>query len=101
MKPEVPIKGEVYKGVFTEPNPSLEESLVYRLRKRAQIRLNDTSRKSWIENTPNRISALLLEAANALDAKDRKINELENTIGEMDDIIDRLESRSDSIMRFR
>ena len=48
-----------------------EESLVFRLRKRAEIRRQIPSRKSVQENKPDRIADLLEEAAN-------KIEELEN-----------------------
>ena len=63
-----------------------EESLIYRLRKRAEIRRSINSRKSVQEGKPDRISDLLEEAA-------EEIYELEAVIGEMDDIIDRLERR--------
>jgi len=48
-----------------------EESLVYRLRKRAEIRRQIPSRKSVQEGKPDRIADLLEEAAN-------RIEELEN-----------------------
>jgi hypothetical protein len=63
-----------------------EESLIYRLRKRSEIRRSITSRKSVQEGKPDRISDLLDEAAD-------EICKLEAVIGEMDDIIDRLERR--------
>jgi hypothetical protein len=63
-----------------------EESLIYRLRKRAEIRRNIQTRKSVQEGKPDRIADLLEEAAD-------KIYKLESVIGEMDDIIDRLERR--------
>jgi hypothetical protein len=63
-----------------------EESLIYRLRKRAEIRRNIATRKSVQEGKPDRISDLLEEAA-------EEICKLEAVIGEMDDIIDRLERR--------
>ena len=47
------------------------EGLVFRLRKRAEIRRQIPSRKSVQENKPDRIADLLEEAAN-------KIEELEN-----------------------
>jgi hypothetical protein len=40
-----------------------EQDLVYRLRKRAEIRRQITTRKSVQENKPDRIAALLDEAA--------------------------------------
>ncbi len=63
-----------------------EDSLIYRLRKRAEIRRSINSRKSVQEGKPDRISDLLEEAA-------EEICKLESVIGEMDDIIDRLERR--------
>jgi hypothetical protein len=63
-----------------------EESLIYRLRKRSEIRRSINSRKSVQEGKPDRISDLLDEAAD-------EICKLEAVIGEMDDIIDRLERR--------
>lgn len=47
------------------------ESLIYRLRKRAEIRRQIKDRKSVQENKPDRIADLLEEAAN-------KIEELES-----------------------
>ena len=44
-----------------------KESLIYRLRKRAEIRRQITTRKSVQEGKPDRIADLLEEAANALD----------------------------------
>lgn len=63
-----------------------EESLIYRLRKRSEIRRSIQSRKSVQEGKPDRIAELLDEAAD-------EICKLETVIGEMDDIIDRLERR--------
>lgn len=45
-----------------------ENDLVYRLRKRAEIRRQITSRKSVQEGKPDRISDLLEEAANEIEA---------------------------------
>jgi len=47
--------------------PVSEQSLVYRLRKRAEIRRNISDRKSVQENQPDRIADLLEEAANEID----------------------------------
>ena len=44
------------------------EDLVYRLRKRAEIRRQIPSRKSVQENAPDRIADLLEEAANEIEA---------------------------------
>jgi len=43
--------------------PISEQSLVFRLRKRAEIRRNNKDRKSVQEGTPDRIADLLEEAA--------------------------------------
>ena len=47
--------------------PVSEQSLVYRLRKRAEIRRSISHRKSVQENKPDRIADLLEEAANEID----------------------------------
>jgi len=74
------------------------ETLVYRLRKRSEIRLSIQSRKSIQQGEPDRISELLLEAADELENQQKvieknnlEIYELNKVIGEMDDIIDRQE----------
>ena len=63
-----------------------EESLIYRLRKRAEIRRSINSRKSVQEGKPDRISDLLEEAAN-------EIHRLETLAIELDESIDRLHRR--------
>ena len=45
----------------------MSEDLVYRLRKRAEIRRQITTRKSVQNNEPDRISDLLEEAANEIE----------------------------------
>ncbi len=47
--------------------PVLEQSLVYPLRKRAEIRRQIPSRKSVVEGRPDRLADLLDEAANELE----------------------------------
>lgn len=47
--------------------PVAEQSLVFRLRKRAEIRRQISSRKSVEEGKPDRIADLLEEAANEID----------------------------------
>lgn len=64
----------------------LEDSLIYRLRKRAEIRRSINSRKSVQEGKPDRISDLLEEAAD-------EIYRLENLAIELDDSIDDLQRR--------
>ena len=66
--------------------PNLEDDIVYRLRKRAEIRRQIPNRKSVQQGEPDRIADLLEEAAN-------EIRDLRSVVGEMDDIIDRLERR--------
>ena len=53
----------------------MPEDLIYRLRKRAEIRRDIKTRKSVQEGAPDRISDLLEEAAN-------KIEELQKQIGD-------------------
>lgn len=48
--------------------PLAEQSLVYRLRKRAQIRRENHERKSVKEGRPDRIADLLEEAADVIEA---------------------------------
>jgi len=43
-----------------------EQDLIYRLRKRAEIRRSIPTRKSVQENKPDRIADLLFEAANEI-----------------------------------
>lgn len=45
----------------------IEEDIVYRLRKRAEIRRQISTRKSVQEGKPDRISDLLEEAANEIE----------------------------------
>lgn len=45
----------------------MSDDLVYRLRKRAEIRRNITTRKSVQNNEPDRIADLLDEAADAIE----------------------------------
>ena len=47
--------------------PVAEQSLVFRLRKRAEIRRNIKERKSVQEGTPDRIADLLEEAADEIE----------------------------------
>lgn len=48
----------------------MSEDLVYRLRKRAEIRRKILTRKSVQEGEPDRIADLLEEAANAIERLD-------------------------------
>ena len=51
----------------TKQKPVNEEDIVYRLRKRAEIRRQISTRKSVQEGQPDRISDLLEEAANEIE----------------------------------
>ena len=51
--------------------PVDQQPLVYRLRKRAEIRRQIPGRKSVEEGTPDRIADLLEEAANALESQQK------------------------------
>ena len=55
----------------------IEESLVYRLRKRAEIRRQIKTRKSVQEGQPDRIADLLEEAANRIEELETKVGSLE------------------------
>jgi len=57
--------------------PVSEQSLVYRLRKRAEIRRQISSRKSVEEGKSDRIADLLEEAADEIDRL-QKVNGNEN-----------------------
>ncbi len=71
---------------MSNTNNNSEDSLIYRLRKRAQIRRSINSRKSVQEGKADRISDLLEEAA-------EEIYRLETLTIELDDSIDRLQRR--------
>ena len=55
--------------------PIAEQSLVFRLRKRAEIRRNIKDRKSVQEGTPDRIADLLEEAADELERKEQQLQQ--------------------------
>jgi hypothetical protein len=55
--------------------PVSEQSLVFRLRKRAEIRRQIQSRKSVEEGKPDRISDLLEEAANEIQRLEQYIQD--------------------------
>lgn len=61
-----------------------EETLVYRLRKRAEIRRSITSRKSVQENKPDKIADLLEEAANEIEYLELVIVRLDNIVDSLD-----------------
>ncbi len=51
------------------------EDLVYRLRKRAEIRRQIPTRKSVLNNEPDRIADLLEESANRIEELEKQIKE--------------------------
>ena len=53
----------------------MNDDLVYRLRKRAEIRRSITTRKSVQNNEPDRIADLLLEAALAIEELQGKVQQ--------------------------
>ena len=57
------------------------EDLVFRLRKRAEIRRQIKTRKSVQENQPDRIADLLEEAANKIEALENRLNPEDYTRG--------------------
>ena len=56
--------------------PVEKQSLVFRLRKRAEIRRQIPGRKSVEQGAPDRIADLLEEAANRLDYLETRVTEL-------------------------
>ena len=56
----------------------MSDDLIYRLRKRAEIRRNIPTRKSVQNNEPDRIADLLDEAANYIESQHDKIAKLLN-----------------------
>ncbi len=59
---------EAARGGSTPPSPAkLMEDLIYRLRKRAEIRRQISTRKSVQEGKPDRIADLLEEAASRIE----------------------------------
>lgn len=54
------------------------EDLIYRLRKRAEIRRQITTRKSVQEGKPDRIADLLEEAADEIDRLTKLVNNYES-----------------------
>ena len=55
-----------------------ENDIVYRLRKRAEIRRQIPTRKSVQENQPDRIADLLVEAANEIEILREKAYSFDN-----------------------
>jgi hypothetical protein len=51
------------------------DDLVYRLRKRAEIRRQIPTRKSVLNNEPDRIADLLEESANRIEELEKQIKE--------------------------
>ena len=60
-----PLRTGVYKN--ESELPVSEQSLIFRLRKRAEIRRQIPGRKSVEEGTPDRIADILEEAANEIE----------------------------------
>lgn len=58
----------------------MKDDLVFRLRKRAEIRRQIPSRKSVQNNEPDRIADLLEEAADNIEDLKREIFALQNTL---------------------
>ena len=54
--------------------PVAEQSLVFRLRKRAEIRRQISDRKSVQEGQPDRIADILEEAANEIESLMQKVS---------------------------
>jgi len=60
--------------------PVSEQSLVFRLRKRAEIRRQIPGRKSVEEGASDRIADLLEEAANKIDDQNRQLRDLDELL---------------------
>jgi hypothetical protein len=70
--------------------PVSEQSLLFRLRKRAEIRRQIAGRKSVEEGKPDRIADLLEEAANEIEQRTSKIITQENIIKILQEKVDQL-----------
>ena len=62
-----------------------EESLIYRLRKRSEIRRSIQNRKSVQEGKPDRIADLLEEAADEIDRLESLVDRLYKRLDTNDD----------------
>jgi hypothetical protein len=60
--------------------PVAEQSLVFRLRKRAEIRRQIPGRKSVEANEPDRIALLLDEAADKLEKLERELRDSQDLL---------------------
>jgi hypothetical protein len=60
--------------------PVSEQSLVFRLRKRAEIRRQIPGRKSVEANEPDRIALLLDEAADKLERLERELRDSQDLL---------------------
>ena len=60
--------------------PVKEQSLVFRLRKRAEIRRQIPGRKSVEEGAPDRIADLLEEAANEIEQLQRVVRDSQDLL---------------------
>jgi polyhydroxyalkanoate synthesis regulator phasin len=67
----------------------MSDDLVYRLRKRAEIRRNITTRKSVQNNEPDRISDLLEEAAKEIEELRYKVLDLKKRLKALYHVDDR------------
>ena len=65
--------------------PVSEQSLVFRLRKRAEIRRNIKDRRSVQEGAPDRIADLLEEAAAELEALRHLRHELQGVLADLEE----------------
>ena len=61
--------------------PVSEQSLVFRLRKRAEIRRQIPRRTSVEEGTPDRIASLLDEAAERIEYLERVVRDSQDLLG--------------------
>ncbi len=75
----------------------MNQDLIYRLRKRAEIRRQISTRKSVLENQPDRISDLLEEAADALGAANAERRILQEIAKEAQEQRDRWAQKYDDL----
>ena len=77
--------------------PVAEQSLVFRLRKRAEIRRQIKDRKSVQEGAPDRIADLLEEAADEIEQQKSTIIDQENIIKILQEEVDCLKNNQRDI----
>ena len=67
----------IFRAILRKAQERMSDDIIYRLRKRAEIRKSITSRKSVQNNEPDRISDLLEEAANEIETLREEVKKYE------------------------